>query len=130
VVRTLYMQAVLGALLWKMYPSMLPGEIIEAIDCDLYDDTWWLVRTEVNAKSKAEPPRTLLHLIDTQQGLDASGPPKPRAGGNPQPEDYNGPEFAEPPATCSPGQHTGPITLRGEALDKFFECEACGERVG
>ena len=81
VVRTLDMQTVLGALLWKMYPSMLPEEIIEAIDCDTYDGQWYLVRTEVNPSSKADPPRTKLHLIDTQQGLDApqTGPPKPAA---------------------------------------------------
>ena len=81
VVRTLDMQAVLGALLWKLYPSMLPDDIIEAIDCDTYDGQWYLVRTEVNAKSKADPPRTLLHLIDTQQGIgmQESGPSKPAA---------------------------------------------------
>ena len=81
VIRTLDMQTVLGALLWKMYPSMLPEEITEAIDCDTYDDQWYLVRTEVNAKSKADPPRTLLHLIDTQQGIgmQESGPSKPAA---------------------------------------------------
>ena len=81
VVRTLDMQALLGALLWKVYPSMLPDEITEAIDCDVYDNTWWLVRTEVNPSSKADPPRTRLHLIDTQQGLDAqqTGPTKPAA---------------------------------------------------
>jgi hypothetical protein len=68
VIRTLDMQTVLASKLWKVYPSMLGPEIIDAIDTDNYDDTWWLVYTEENPNSKANPPRTRLHLIDTQQG--------------------------------------------------------------
>ena len=137
VVRTLDMQTVLGALLWKMYPSMLPEEIIEAIDCDTYDGQWYLVRTEVNPNSKADPPRTRLHLIDTQQGLDApqTGPPKPAAaqveaapgtltssergqpgaGGSPTAMEEVILSPSEPPATyppaCTAHHHTGPIVM-------------------
>lgn len=85
VIRTLDMQTVLSSELWKVYPSMLPGDVIEAIDTDTYDDTWFLVRTVVNESSKADPKRTKLHLIDTQEGLNAhSGPPKPTVGLNSQ----------------------------------------------
>ena len=157
VVRTLDMQAVLGAVLWKVYPSMLPADIIEAIDCDLYDDTWWLVRTEINEKSKADPPRTLLHLIDTQQGLDASGPPKPRAGG--EAELHSSSAASAPPAAPCPHPvsdkyiehatmsaplppetdlcpHTKTFVISEEVaafsphLEAGFYCNDCRERVG
>ena len=148
VVRTLDMQAVLGDLLWKVYPSFLPRDIVEAIDTDDYTDTWWLVYTENNPNSKADPPRTRLHLIDTQQGLDAhSGPPNLKSvgqhtdtppssvnaaaleGGQPAP----GEESPPTPSTASPGTpclHTGNIKLAITDDDQGFFCEDCGERVG
>jgi hypothetical protein len=75
VIRTLDMQTVLASKLWKVYPSLFPPEVVEAIDTDTYDGNWYLVYTEINPGSKAIPPRTRLHYIDTQQGIDAhSGP--------------------------------------------------------
>ena len=155
VVRSLDMQVVLGAMLWKLYPSMLPADVIEAIDCDTYDDTWWLVRTEVNAKSKADPPRTLLHLIDTQEGIgmQESGPSKPadssellRLGERQQRGVHATPTEAgsergqpgaggepasqqEPPAAPCP--HTAVRLIENEQGEtEGFQCKACGERVG
>jgi len=84
VIRTLDMQTVLASELWKVYPSMLPHDVIEAIDTDTYDDVWFLVRTVVNENSKADPKKTKLHLIDTQEGINAhTGPSKPAADTSP-----------------------------------------------
>ena len=113
VVRTLDMQTVLGTLLWKVYPSMLPEDIIEAIDCDTYDNTWWLVRTEVNEKSKASPPRTLLVLIDRQEGLDTSGPSKPAADMQ-ESRCQSGPESSVPVAPLGSSER-GQAGAGGEA---------------
>ena len=114
VIRTIDMQTVLAGAVWKVYPSMLSGEIIEAIDCDINDDTWWLVRTVVNPNSKADPPRTKLHLIDTQQGLDApSGPPKPAAA-----EDRT-----DAGSSVSDGSERGQAGAGGECI----EYPDCGE---
>jgi len=126
VIRTLDMQAVLGDLLWKVYPSFLPRDIVEAIDTDDYTDTWWLVYTENNPNSKADPPRTRLHLIDTQQGLDAhSGPSKPAPG-----EDAEVTPIPLEPSPGTPCLHTGNIKLAITDDDQGFFCEDCGERVG
>ncbi len=135
VVRTLDMQAVLGSELWKVYPSLLPQETIEAIDTDCYDDTWWLVYTESNPKSKADPKKTILHLIDTQQGLDAhSGPPKATEGEAPEAPASDTVTDAKPsPSPPCPHEHTTHIT--GDAAiilmsEEGFYCTECRERVG
>ena len=158
VIRTLDMQAVLASLLWKVYPSFLPQDITEAIDTDDYGDTWWLVYTEDNPASKAEPKRTRLHLIDTQQGLDAhSGPPKPsqelhtptapavvesapvpEGRGQPAPGEDNNHETSRSAIEASPGTpcpHLKVYMVRAEdvvAMNKGegFYCKDCGERVG
>ncbi len=107
VIRSLDMQIVLGSELWKVYPSFLPQDITEAIDTDTYDDTWWLVYTENNPNSKADPPRTRLHLIDTQEGIDAhSGPSKPTGASIVSPSDAPSergqPAEGEDPPSTSP----------------------------
>lgn len=160
VIRTLDMSTVLSSSLWKVYPSMLPQDIIESIDCDIYNDTWWLVRTVVNPRSKATPPSTMLSLIDTQQGLDAqSGPSKPAAvlaseahqashgvpvdssmRGQPAPGEVEvpGPVIpVESSTAASPGNpcpHDGPKHFAaGSAemeIEEGFYCKDCGERVG
>ena len=154
VIRTLDMQTVLSSELWKVYPSMLPGDVIEAIDTDTYDDTWFLVRTVVNENSKAEPKRTKLHLIDTQEGLNAhSGPLKPVAETVPhdlgpainsnqrgQPTAGEGEQILGTvlhntpyePSPATPCSHHGDAQFHAGTEDNEpgFYCKDCGERVG
>ena len=123
VVRTLDMQVVLGDYLWKMYPNMLPEDIIEAFDCDDYDDTWWLVRTVENENSRAEPKHTMLHLIDIQQGLDASGPPKPAAAGASETTHQVHPNSSERGQPRAGGTQVQPIVSEEEAKSGIISAE-------
>jgi len=148
VIRTLDMQTVLASKLWKLYPSMLPQEVTEAIDTDTYDGDWYLVYTEVNPNSKATPPRTRLHLIDVQEGIDAqSGPSKPaavdapdhvrealtdsRRRGQPAPgeERMADATIASPGNPCLHENVHMVFEENGEGRHGFY-CKDCGERVG
>jgi hypothetical protein len=78
-IMTADMQTPLGRKLWKLYPSMLDQEIIDAIDYEAFDDEWYICVTRENPHSKAEPKKTRFELYHTQQGMHTSGPSKPAA---------------------------------------------------
>jgi len=157
-VRTFDLSLILAGTVWKLWPSMLPDELQEALDCDVADGIWWLLETEENKKSKTN--RTKFHLLDTQQGLDASGPPKPaaagssdgpatrastgvqgsssergqpRAGGEPEAVVGDTTPTAQPPAACPhPPDRVQWLKEEDETnpTPKGFYCKDCGVRVG
>ncbi|GAG85826.1 unnamed protein product, partial [marine sediment metagenome] len=74
IVRTPDLGVVLASKRWDLYPSMLPDELQSAIDCDVFDDSWFICECVVNERSKTA--RTKFKLIDTQGGLSgAAGRP-------------------------------------------------------
>ena len=118
-VRTLDLSLILAGTVWKLWPSMLPEELQEALDCDDADGIWWLLETEENKKSKTN--RTKFCLLDTQQGLDASGLPKPRAGGEPEVADKCSTDLSVPHRVPQQQQDTQPLaTSAPKGKDPFI----------
>ena len=133
-VRTLDLSLVLSAPTWKLWPSMLPDEMVDAIDMDMYHDIWWLLETEENPKSKSA--RTKFHLLDTQEGIgmQESGPHKPTAAnmqevGSPSPiprmgEQPSSSELGQPGAGGEPAsQQEPPVTMPPHGVACM--CEEC-----
>ena len=148
VVRTIDLQTVLGSMLWKLYPSMLPDDITDAIDTDTFDENWFLINTVVNANSKADPPRTKFNLIDVQEGMhslqthpppqETPLPPVSSPGGSPtSPEpitqgagDAHSVSTAHDADSAPPADPPHCPKCGAQATDFQGQWVHCGERVG
>ena len=81
-IRTVDLQLVIGRKLWKLWPSMLPQEVMDALDTDAYDNVWFLLETIKNKNARTEG-KTKFMLLDIQQRTLDQTPQPPTETGPP-----------------------------------------------